>query len=289
MHPRFLIIGAQKSGTTALADTLGRHPDVFISEPREPEYFSRQARGEAGALSWEDYQELFAGAGEGQVSGEASTGTMLSPEVIPEIDKRLPEVRLIAILREPAGRAYSGFTHHTKKGLIGVKEGPAIFREEAERFLRGEECHHDWFARSEYGRQLGPFVRHFAERLKVVIFEELVARPEAVLREVQEFLSLPPRELHLTRENTTRVPRGRVSEAIVACGRRIVGPVRRSLSEKGYRRFREGIMRRLGRRIGGLDPVLASRLREDGFRRDREELERILGRPIEAWITNENR
>ena len=283
MKPSFLIIGAQKSGTTALADALGGHPGVFVCEPREPEYFSHSVRPDRAGMSWEAYQALFLEAGEDQAGGEASTGTMLRPDVIPEIDRRLPGVRLIAVLREPVGRAYSGMAHDTKKGRVAVGEGAGIFEKEAQAFLAGEDCQFDWFSRSEYGRQLEPFARHYGERLKIVIFEELIAEQERVLGEVLEFLELPPAEIALTRENTTRVPKGRATEALVAMGRRVVGPVRRSMSEKGYRKFREGIMQKLGKRIEPLDPELAGRLRAEGFAEDREILKGILGRSVEVW------
>ena len=284
MKPGFLIIGAQKSGTTSLADSLGRHPGVFICEPREPEYFARCGKaGEPGALTWDEYQGLFAGLEDGMMGGEASTGTMLSPATMAEIDARLPEVKLIAVLREPAGRAYSGFTHDMKKGRVGTEDGGELFRREAGKYLRGEECAFDWFARSEYGRQLEPFFQHYGPRLKVVIFEEFLRDQEKTFAEILDFLGLPPEPLELTRENQSRVPKGALTEKIVALGRSVVGPLRRSLGEKGYRRFREHMMKGLGKRAEPLDPALAAKLREEGFRRDVGKLEALLGRAVEVW------
>lgn len=283
MLPQFLIVGAQKSGTTSLADALGRHPGVFVSEPREPEYFSRAAKGEEG-MTWDEYQALFSSAEEGACCGEASTGTMLDPATIPLVSERLPGVRLIAILRNPAERAYSGYVHDMKKGRISAGQGAGLFREEAGRYLAGDDrSDFDWFARSEYGRQLEPFAEHFGDRLRIVIFEELVRAPEETLNELVDFLGLPTTPLALSRENQTRVPKGPVTEAVVALGRRIVGPVRRSLGEKGYRRFRERIMERLGKRLAPLEDDLKQRLLEERFRPEIARVEQLLGRSISCW------
>lgn len=279
----FLIIGAQKSGTTALADALSRHSEISICEPMEPEYFAATANDEPGAMSWESYEKLLKGDSSCVVMGEASTGTMLTPQVIPLIESRLDDVRLIALLRRPENRAYSGFAHHIKKGRVSVSEKGNLFNEEAERYLNGEPCQYDWFYRSEYARQLAPFVKHFGSRLKILIFEELVENQAEILASVQQFLEVSHEELYLTKENATRVPRNQIAESLISIGRKAVGPVRDLMSERGYRHFRERMMGYLGTKVPPLEKSLVERLRFGKYESEIHELEKMLGRKIPSW------
>src|ERR671919_2133494 len=104
--PTFLVIGAMKSGTTALINSLGKHPDVFAL-PSEIHFFDRfHDRG----LDW--YRERFAKArGQGAV-GESTPEYMYLPHARERIVRDLPGVQLIAILRNPVERAYSHYWHN---------------------------------------------------------------------------------------------------------------------------------------------------------------------------------
>jgi len=109
--PGFVIIGAAKSGTTTLYDTLSRHPQVIPALLKETNYFSKaKSRGE----DW--YRTYFYHSGydcKGQrIAGEASPKYLLDPQVPERVARLLPDVRLIAILRDPADRAISHY-HHT--------------------------------------------------------------------------------------------------------------------------------------------------------------------------------
>jgi hypothetical protein len=279
----FLIIGAQKSGTTSLADALNRHSQVFVCEPMEPEYFSGLLTPSERSLSRGDYEALFSTAPKECVRGEASTGTMLAEETISHLEEIAPEAKLIALLRNPEKRAYSAYTHDCKKGRVTVEEQKTIFRREAEAYLAGEKTRFDWFTRSEYARQLKSFSDRYGDRLKVVIFEELVANQEEGLQAIQEFLGLAVERLSLTRENRSRVPRSALAEKGIALGRKVVGPVRSLMSERGYRHFRETLMARLGKSPEPLDEDLSQRLRNERYRQEIQKLEKILGRNIEIW------
>lgn len=281
--PNFLIIGAQKSGTTSLADALNRHSQVFVCEPMEPEFFSRVAIDKSQEKSLSKYRHLFEHAPVGAVCGEASTGTMLSSDVIPHIEKYAPEVKLIALLRAPEKRAYSAYTHDCKKGRVVLDVQDSIFRQEAECYINKKENRFDWFSRSEYAKQLKSFADYYGERFKIIIFEELIEEEVKGLNEIQEFLGLRQEQLSLTRENRSRIPKNKETEKMISLGRKLVGPLRNLLSERSYRHFREALMSKLGKLPPQLDKDLANRLRKECFQQDIHELEKILGRKIEAW------
>ena len=282
MEPGFLIIGAQRCGTTTLAEVLKTHSSAFVCEPREPEYFSTVVEGRA-LRTWPEYLSLFEDAGPGVLCGEASTGTMTKAETIPLIEDKLPAVRLVAILRNPAERAYSGMVHTVRKGRLPVGDAAGVFEREANAYLEGRESEYDWFARSEYGRQLEPFVARFGDRLRVVILEELISNPEKELRQLQEFLGLEYEPLELVRENAARVPRSRFVELILATGRKFSKPFELWIGESRYRNFRSSLMALMGKRLAPLGRDLADELNTKGFGADIGLLEDLVGRSVEAW------
>ncbi|MGH2726565.1 MAG: sulfotransferase domain-containing protein, partial [Actinomycetota bacterium] len=111
--PNFLILGAMKAGTTSLAYWLGEHPDVFLAPGKELFFFNVPQRWELG-VDW--YRSQFAGS-EGKIArGEATPGYLGHPQAAERIAATLPDVRLIALLRHPADRAYSQYWHNRATG-----------------------------------------------------------------------------------------------------------------------------------------------------------------------------
>ena len=138
-QPDFLIIGAPKAGTTALHAALAGHPDVFISDPKEPKYWLCDGApppawggpGDAHSQQewiWraDEYATLFDGVGgPHKTRGESTPFYLWSRGAHRRIGEALPEVRLIAVVRDPIDRAYSNWMHLWSDGL------------EPERGLRG--------------------------------------------------------------------------------------------------------------------------------------------------------
>jgi hypothetical protein len=119
--PTFLIIGAQKSATRWLRLNLGQHPQIFAAQ-EECQFFSNDLFFKGRSVGW--YRRRFEGwAGEPFV-GEATPGYMMwrhRPSVmVDRISALLPDVRLIAILRNPIDRAQSAMVHHIRRGRIAA-------------------------------------------------------------------------------------------------------------------------------------------------------------------------
>ena len=145
--PSFLIVGAQKSGTTSLYHYLSQHPQVFMSSVKEPNFFAFEGqqvdyRGPAGqpasinlysVTDWDDYQRLFADAGAAVALGEASTLYMAVPGTAERIRQRIPDVRIIAILRDPVDRAFSSYLHCRRTGREPYAEFETALQHERER------------------------------------------------------------------------------------------------------------------------------------------------------------
>lgn len=181
--PDFMIIGAAKGGTTALYQYLNRHPSVFLSTPKEPEFFSRDSEYERG-LDW--YTGLFSAASSDQLCGEASTTYTRWPHwpYVPErIAEAVPRVRLLYIMRNPVDRAYSHYVHHMRTGVT------MTFEEALQQSSIYLDC-------SRYMRQIERFLDHFTEeQFCFLLHEELRSRPDTTLDAVQRFLGLPSTDL----------------------------------------------------------------------------------------------
>jgi hypothetical protein len=175
----FLIIGATKSATTWLQQSLQQHPSIDMPDP-ELHYFSREYdRGP----EW--YLSHFAGL-DGQVRGEKSNSYMDTPAAFDRIRHDLSHVKLIAQLRNPIERAYSDYCMLYRRGEVGADIARYLDPRTGEggRFLNGG-LYHD---------QLRPFLDAFGEgKLTVLLYESILTEPQRQLDTVAAFLGLDDR------------------------------------------------------------------------------------------------
>jgi hypothetical protein len=180
--PDFLIIGAMKCGTSTLAAQLGAQPGIFMTTPKEPEFFSEDANFARGR-GW--YEALFANAAPGALLGEASTGyTKLPthPQAVARIAALLPAPRLIYLIRDPLHRLVSHYIHEWTMGMMEGSLGDAL------------AAHPELVDYGRYGMQIAPYVETFgADRILLLSLEEMQADPQAVLERVVGFLGAPGR------------------------------------------------------------------------------------------------
>lgn len=176
--PDFIVIGAMKCATTSLCDRLASHPEVFISSPKEPEFFCRpSSESEAAA-----YRRLFESAHSGQKCGEGSTSYAKKrafPGVAERIHQWNPDVRLLYIVRDPLERIASHWHHLATAGAIRFS-----FEEALERLphLVDTSC---------YWRQIEEYYRWFPRSsVKVVFLEDFQDHPHSVLRSCFEFIGV---------------------------------------------------------------------------------------------------
>ena len=200
--PNFLILGAQKAGTTALYAYLRWHPQVTGPSFKEVSFFDRHyARGER----W--YRAHFPARRRAAI-GEASPSYLLHPLAPERVAALLPGARLIALLRNPVDRAFSHYQHEVALGRESLSFEDALGAEDER--LRGEEDRmradpayfsHAWWnytyrARGRYAEQLERWYVVFPrERLLALFTEELGQDPGTTYRCVLEFLGLERREL----------------------------------------------------------------------------------------------
>lgn len=191
-YPNLLVIGAQKAGTTWIHKRLSDHPDVFMSEKKELDFFHRSDW--RGALA--DYAAHFEHAGGVRYVGESSPAYMWTVEADSPfyVERRtrnaaIPEaahatlggdVRLIAGLRHPVDRAVSAFFHHFRRGRIPPD---ASILEAGRKF----GIIHMGF----YERHLAGWIDRFGRAaLHVVLFDDLQREPAAVWAGICGFLDI---------------------------------------------------------------------------------------------------
>ena len=201
--PGFLIIGAQRSGTSSLYAYVTRHPGIAAAANKEVHYFDwSYTRG----TSW--YRSFFPLQRMSRLSGEATPNYLYHPLVPERAAALLPAARLIAVLRDPVDRAYSHYHHEIRSGRRGVPFAECVEREmqrlEHESELvqtarAGREmglADRPLLARGLYARQVERWLRFFPrERLFVCSAERLYRDPATVVAEVVAFLGLPPAEI----------------------------------------------------------------------------------------------
>jgi hypothetical protein len=211
--PDFLIIGAQRGGTSSLYNYLVRHPVVGRALTKEVRFFDLNF--ERGA-AW--YRSRFpSGAhraaverrrGAGMVVGEASPDYLFHPHVPGRVAQLLPGVKLIAVLRDPVERAHSHYWHQVARGFEPMSFEDAIAAEperlhgELERmqadptYLSFNRHHFSYQARGRYAEQLRWwFARFPRDRILILRSEDLYRRPGPTVGQVQEYLGLPRRDL----------------------------------------------------------------------------------------------
>jgi Sulfotransferase domain len=176
--PTFIVIGAMKAGTTTLWTHLDRHPQVFMSRPKEPQFFSQEwDRG----LGW--YQQFFAKAGSAVARGEASTTYTRFPRK-PETAERMasvvPDARLIYLIRDPVNRMRSHWLHNVAEELETRPIAEALFDPR-------------YVDRSSFAMQVEQYLRWFPrEQIRIVESETLFGQPASTVASLFEFIGADP-------------------------------------------------------------------------------------------------
>jgi hypothetical protein len=197
--PDAIILGAQRSGTSSLLRYLAQHPEIERSKKKEVHYFDVNfERGER----W--YRSHFARrADRTRVVVEASPYYLVHPRVPERISRTLPDVKLVALLRDPVERALSHYFHETRKGHESLELMPALRAEEerlageVERMLEDDSyaSHpHRRFSYKTRGLYAGQLRRFDAwrssGRLIVIRSEDLFTNPASVLVDLFRFLGV---------------------------------------------------------------------------------------------------
>ena len=178
-------IGAQKSASSWVYDLLKLHPGVAAADEKEVDFFSaRHDRGHA----W--YRDRFRGPG---LRYECSPSYLIDPRAPARARAFNPDMRMVAVLRDPVARAYSHHLHEVRAGHILPKPFGEALRDNPEYLDQGLYARHlsRWF--EAFGR----------DRIQVLFFEDIAAAPQAVAATIFGFLDLPPGPILDERRNVS--------------------------------------------------------------------------------------
>jgi hypothetical protein len=243
MLPDFLIVGAQRAGTTSLYNYLADHPDVGrVRLGKGVHYFDTNA---TESMAWYrshfpfDAKKIPLKSRPSHV-GEGAPYYMFHPQCPARIDAALPGVKLIAILRDPIERAQSQWAHETARGFETLPFQDALNAEEGR--LAGADAalvepaarhfshqHHSYVARGQYAAQVERLWEQFGrDRVLVVPATRLFGEPAAVYAETLQFLGLEPfettYEVHNARSYSKIDPQieGWLAERFAASNQRLI-------------------------------------------------------------------
>lgn len=175
--PDFIIIGAMKCATSTIHEQLAVQPGIFMTELKEPNFFSDDDQYAKG-IEW--YLSHFESAPAGALCGESSTHyTKLPtyPKTIERIKQHQPNVKLIYVMRHPIDRLVSQYIHEWTQRVISVEINRAIAQ------------HPELIEYSRYSRQLAPYFEAFGrERVLPVFFERVIRFPQQELERICQFI-----------------------------------------------------------------------------------------------------
>lgn len=198
--PDFFIVGHPKCGTTALYRALRSHPEIFMPDAKEPNFFSAEWQApDATAQGVENYLSLFASASTNQRIGEASVFYLSSDIAARHIADVQPEARIIAILREPTHFLYSLYLQFVRSDFEPESSFRRALALEAARRSRrnipaGAGSWHRRLLYCDHARYVEQLRRlHSAfphDQVLVLIYDDLRRDNEGTLRSVLRFLNV---------------------------------------------------------------------------------------------------
>ena len=199
-QPNFFIAGAPKCGTTALSEYLRDHPKVFISEPKEPHYFTFDFEQYRVTKTWSEYLNLFAqSTSEHTAIGEGSVFYLCSSVAFRKIKEYDPQAKIIVMLRNPVDMIYSFHSQLVFTADESEKNFEKAWRLQKTR-QQGKQipdrCREPAFLQyaemGKLGQQIEKLQAVFPpEQVKIILFEDFVKSTKNVYDEVLEFLAVP--------------------------------------------------------------------------------------------------
>lgn len=297
-RPDFFIIGAPKCGTTSMDAWLGAHPRIFTA-PKEPDYFNRDPDA-VDAKSLQQYESLFAAATDAHIAvGETSPKYLRHPHAVDNIRAYNASAKFIVMVRNPVDMAASWHAQQLRNDNENVRDfevawnlqdkrraGDAVPRLCYDRanLLYGDVC--------ALGKQVARvYERVPAERVHVVVFDELQDDPATVYRAVLRFLQVPDdeRPAHaFAAHNPGRLPRFRYLNRALSDAQVRLARVKTALGID--KSFNTGalvnLLKRLNTRVDSRPPMRPEfrRALNDYFADEVRQLATLIDRDLSHWL-----
>lgn len=284
----FICIGAQKAGTTTLADILSSHPQICVPPIKETKYFLFDEDYAKGKSFYDQYFSNYTGQ---SAAGEFDPDYMLFPFTAARIRETLgSDIKIIVVLRNPAERAYSHYLMTRKKGLEPHGFNEAL---EAEKTRKGDIKTRKIFAYAErgfYGAQLSEFLKVFpASNFLFLVFEEdFLQNRRATIDHVQSFLGVEVKPLNIdVHSNEAGEAKNEAIRDLVRkpnFAKRLLKAIMPSASaRKSIRKFfiRSNMQKVTVPRLSKEETL---RINQQYFAEDIRLTEKLIGRSLSVWL-----
>ncbi len=195
--PNFFIVGTVKGGTTSLYNHLRNHQQVFIPKFKEPHYFAQinPSKDRLHLLEFivnqKDYLNLYKSAGQYSAIGDASTSYLWSPEAPFRIYEKIPNAKIIILLRDPVIRAHSHYLMDFREGVNNDLFSVEMLQHDFEKSKDGFGVSYLYVDMGLYYKQVKRYLEIFgAEHVLILEFNELEKNPRNTLDKVSNFLEI---------------------------------------------------------------------------------------------------
>lgn len=301
--PDFLVIGAGKSGTTSIDKYLNQHPEVFVPKSKEPNFFGYEnmkaedfdipadlAHFRNSVTTLEGYLKIFEAAKPGQIRGETSNTYMYHEQAPYRIKYYIPDVKLIAVLRQPAGRLYSRFLHLAREN-----------RTPTENFSDCLDKSSVWWKRNDLIREgfyYQNLVKYFElfphQNIRIYLYEDLQKAPLKVMRDLYGFIGV---DVEFTpdvslRYNESGLVKNKFLNKIYGQGGLLSKSLRALLPGNVIQKLKGNLLlkkKMLDLRSKNLtkpamDPEIKRKLTLDVYGDDIRNLEKLINRDLSHWL-----
>lgn len=294
--PNFLVIGAEKSGTTSLDYYLKQHPQIYMSEMKEPRFFAPEfyttyyhgprVGKRTTPMSLEEYELLFRAVNGEVAVGEVSPQYLYLESCCQRIADRLPDAKLIVVLRNPVDRAFSAYTYQLTCGYDLENTFEEALAQEPTRVA--EQWRPVWYYRSLglYFEQLSRFFRVFPQQnIQVLLYDDLRQDAIAFAQQVYTFLDVDPNFVpDTTIKNISAPPKSRRLHNLFFRD----NPLKDSAKALLPQDLRSGVRDFVKRRNARSKPNLTLETRQmlmDDYRADILQVQTLIGRDLSAWLS----
>jgi len=202
--PNFFIVGAAKSGTTSMHFYLKQHPEIFMTEQKETNYFVFKGKrvefkgpeddkyiNKYSITQLDEYLKLFEGVKNEKIIGESSPSYLYYAKIAAKNIKEFnPNAKILIVLRNPMERAFSAYQHlvRDKREFLGFYE--ALKEEEKRKQKKWEFIWH-YKRAGLYADSVKIYKENFpSENVFIVIFEEFIKNPLKILKKILNFLDV---------------------------------------------------------------------------------------------------
>jgi hypothetical protein len=300
--PNFLVIGAAKSGTFSLFNYLRQHPQIYMSPVKEPKYFAfsegeklnlngpgDMAANRRVTTDLESYCKLFEGVTDEVAIGECSPSYLYCQEAPERIKNVLPDVKVIAILRNPVERAHSNFLHLFSTGREPLNSFEQALKAEEERIKANWEYFWHYKNQGFYYAKLKHYFDIFdSKQIKVYLYEDYQSDPMMLLKDIFTFLNVNSNFVPniAERYHVAKVPKSLAFHNLVARPNPVRLLLQTILSTKWQKKIGRAVKKLNQSNIKPeIDPLVKNKLILE-YREDIIKLQDLIRQDLGNWLNN---